>query len=467
MRIKPVVKFVLFVCYFLSHLFLQAQPLKIAVISDLHYMDSSLLIKDGSAFMNRMKGNRVLLKESPAILKATVDRLINENVNLVLITGDLTKDGEYVSHKGVIGTLNPLLEKGIKVLVIPGNHEIDNKHALSFEGDIVRKVPGISSADFRQLYENFGYKTAIQTDTASLSYVNEPMEGLRVLCIDDCESRDKQATRRWIMQQIVTARAEGKHVIGMMHHNVVEHFEHEGLSKGYMTDDFVEVQKELMSAGLNTVFTGHFHANDIARADDDKGNYLYDVETGSVSAYPNPYRVIELSGDSMRITTDYIDSIGAIFPDKLDFQHYARQQAEKSISETINNLADHYYSRISASIPRLAAPFFEMPDKDTLLNLAKSLFPGVTDLIIAHYCGNENLMDSAAIKRDELLENTDIFIHEFSKTSAGIWSSFIERTIKNSMEFKQMKEIVSSIWNDQTGSGEPVNDLTLTINLFH
>jgi len=473
MKIKPIITILFFVCFSLSPFILPAQTLKIGVISDLHYMDSSLLIKEGNAFNRRMYGNRVLLKESPAILEAAVEQLINENVDLVLITGDLTKDGEYVSHKGVIKKLSPLLDKGIKVLVIPGNHDINNQQALSFDGDISKAVPTITSAEFRQLYENFGYKTAIQTDTSSLSYVSEPVEGLRILCIDDCEYHNKPETRRWMLQQIETAKVQGKQVIAMMHHNVVEHFDYEGTFSNYMTDDFEEVQKELMEAGLNTVFTGHFHATDIALANDENGNYLYDVETGCLAAYPCPYRIIELSGDTMHIKTNYIDSIGIELPYKLDFQTYARHEAEKRFSEIIINLVDHYYPKISASIPRMAAPFFEMPDKDALLKLTSRLFPGATELVIAHYCGNENLMDSAAFKRDELLENTDIFVHEFSKASAGRWSSLIENAIQNSKELNQLKEIVWSIWNDRPGPGyrdedrkqtqEPVNDLNLTI----
>ena len=38
-----------------------------------------------------------LLKESPAILKTAVDDLLNDSVNIVLVTGDLTKDGELIT----------------------------------------------------------------------------------------------------------------------------------------------------------------------------------------------------------------------------------------------------------------------------------------------------------------------------------------------------------------------------------
>lgn len=461
MRIK---RLLFFVCLLFFTFIVRAQSLKIGVITDLHYMDSALLIREGSAFDQYTKGNRVLLKESPAIVKAAVNMLIKDSVDLVLITGDLTKDGEYVSHKGVIKELTPLLENGIKVLVIPGNHDVNNPRAFGFDGDSLKAVATITPLEFRQLYGNFGYNTAIQVDANSLSYVSEPVEGLRIICIDDCENQNKLKTRKWVLKQIGTAKAQGKQVLAMMHHNVVEHFDHEGSFPYYMTDSFEVVQKELLDAGVTTVFTGHFHASDISLLSDDKGNNLYDVATGSLSAYPCPYRIVEVSGDSIRINTNYIDSIDIFYND--GFKVYARREAERRFSDILNSLVDRYYPKISASVPKMAAPFIDIPDKESLKKLASRLFPGATELVLAHYCGNENLVDSASFKRDSLLGNIDLFVRELSKASAGMWSNLIERTIQNSDELRMLKEIVRSIWDDVIDETlGPVNDLNLTIVL--
>lgn len=95
--------------------------------------------------------------------------------------------------------------------------------------------------------------------------------------------------------EIAQAKAQGKQLVGMVHHGVVEHFDYESVyAAPYMLDNFAELQRLLMNAGVNVMFSGHFHASDISRVDDRLGNHLFDVETGSIVTYPCPYRIMEL-----------------------------------------------------------------------------------------------------------------------------------------------------------------------------
>jgi hypothetical protein len=488
--------FIAFVCSFLVSSFLQAQPLKIGVLSDLHYMAPSLLIQDGTAFDKVIRADRKLLRESPAILKAAVENLLNDSVNIVLITGDLTKDGERISHKEVAGMLQPLLDRGIKVLVIPGNHDINNPFARNFNGSVLKGVATVSAEEFRTIYNQYGFETAISTDSSSLSYVSEPVEGLRVLCIDDCEYYKntfmskgdasnscvtggciKPATMQWILQQIGDAKVQGKQIIGMMHHNVVEHFDYEGSMPGYMVSNYKNVEKQLMGAGLNVIFTGHFHASDIARTDDRKGNFLYDVETGSMVTYPCPYRLIGLSGDSMEIETMYMEHPDIALPAGTDFQTYARKELTKGLSAWITDMVSQYYKNLSSSVPKSLASIVKVPEEQVILNLAsKQLIPDATDLVLSHYCGNENLMDKAASRRDDLLRDIDDFVSDVAKVSSGFFAPMTEKYIENLDEMKRIKDMVNSIWNDRVEPGypgkdeelqnhEPINDLNLLIVL--
>lgn len=483
-------------CSFFVSPFLQAQPLKIGVISDLHYMAPSLLIQDGAAFEKVLHTDRKLLRESPAILKATVENLLNDSVNVVLVTGDLTKDGELISHKEVAEMLRPLLEKGVKVLVIPGNHDINNPFARNFNGSVLKSVATVSAEDFRTIYHQYGFENAISTDSSSLSYVSEPVEGLRVLCIDDCEyykntfmSKGSKSntcitegyiqptTIQWILQQIADAKVQGKQIIGMMHHNVVEHFDYEGSIPGYMTVNNKSIEKQLMAAGMSVIFTGHFHASDIARADDRKGNFLYDVETGSIVTYPCPYRLIGLSGDSMKIETKYIEHPNITLPAGMDFQTYARKELTKRLSAMMNDMVNKSYKNMSSSIPPSLASFFKVPDKQVILDMAsKHLTSDAADLILSHYCGNENLMENAANRRDGMLRNMDDFVSDVAKESSGIFAPMTEKYIENRSEMKCMKDLVNSIWNDRVEpeypdkndglqNHQPINDLNLMILL--
>ncbi len=80
---------------------LDAQKEKICVASDLHYFDPALLINDGPAFHQYIMDDRKLIKESSAIVKSLFKSIIEEKPDILLIPGDLTKDGELVSHQNL------------------------------------------------------------------------------------------------------------------------------------------------------------------------------------------------------------------------------------------------------------------------------------------------------------------------------------------------------------------------------
>ena len=294
---------------------------KIAVISDLHYMDPSLLKADGTAFQTYLMQDRKLLAESGAILQQVFLKLRIERPDLVLITGDLTKDGELVSHKWILKQLELLKINRIKVLVVPGNHDINNPDAKLFDGDNTSPVSTITPENFKTLYADFGYKNTISRDQNSLSYVSEPIKGLRILALDANEYYNntpdycvvagniKDETMVWAKAQLADAKAKGKTVIGMMHHGLVEHFMGESvLFKDYLVDNYISRSEELMQAGLKVIFTGHFHANDAIQTN--SGNFiLTDIETGSPVSYDSPYRIVNLTDNKLFVRTKNIERI--------------------------------------------------------------------------------------------------------------------------------------------------------------
>ena len=96
----------------------------IAVVSDPHVMTSSLLesgAETQSAWTTYYAGQRKMLLESEGLFTQFVNAIKSSSVDIVLVTGDLTKDGEEVSHTFVRTKLSELTGK--KVYVIPGNHD--------------------------------------------------------------------------------------------------------------------------------------------------------------------------------------------------------------------------------------------------------------------------------------------------------------------------------------------------------
>jgi 3',5'-cyclic AMP phosphodiesterase CpdA len=316
--------------------------LKIAVVSDPHYLHSSLLInnaENGAAFQKDLVANpnKALMAYSASIFKSVFVDLIKEKPDVLLIPGDLTKDGELVSHEQMAGYLNMLREKGIKVFVVPGNNDIRNKDAVGYNGDFSYPVTNISPEQFRNMYMNHGYGDAIARDDASLSYVAELVPGLRLLAIDACMynpvgSRGghlSSKTQMFIYDQLNKARDKNIPIIAMMHHSLIEHMTNENLFiRNTVLDSSQAVAEAMMSLGLEVIFTGHGHSNDITQYVKGSG-ILYDISTGSTLTFPSQFRMVTLKNKEMQISTQYVTEIAETLPEGQKFTDYAEKlQAE-------------------------------------------------------------------------------------------------------------------------------------------
>ena len=98
---------------------------KIFVVSDPHVMAPELLVEDGMAFQKVETSTEKLFRYSYDFFSAIKDTILQRKPDLVLMPGDLTKSGELVSHQVLISMLDEIREQGIKVLVIPGNHDLN------------------------------------------------------------------------------------------------------------------------------------------------------------------------------------------------------------------------------------------------------------------------------------------------------------------------------------------------------
>lgn len=297
---------------------------RFAVISDPHFYDTDLGIS-GSAFETYLAHDRKMLRESEAILKAALEKIKAERPDFLIIPGDLTKDGELSSHTKLSGYLEDLEREGIEVFVVPGNHDINNPHAVSFEGDQMTPVANVSPDQFAEIYARFGYDQAIFRDPASLSYVAEPVKGVWLFGIDSCRYTNNlteghpttggalsQETLGWIKKRLAEARRRHKTVVGFMHHGVLEHYTGQTqLFSDHVIENWQKVSQTLAGDGMNLIFTGHFHAHDITKKQG-VDDLLYDIETGSLVTYPSPFRMVDLHGRNAAVVRSFrVDAIDA------------------------------------------------------------------------------------------------------------------------------------------------------------
>lgn len=286
---------------------------RIVVISDTHVMAPELLVSEGEAWTNYISGHPKMLDYSQPLFDEMVTKIKDEiKPDLVLITGDLTKDGEQLSHSYVINKLDELREAGIQTLVIPGNHDRGaNAGAVSFDGENTTAVAVADDDWFATQYANYGYGTSSERESTSLTYACEPIEGLVVIGIDSgTEGSLSSATLEWIVGKALAAKESGNKVIAMMHHPLIPHFTGvENFVEWAVLKNYETVRNTLADAGIKVVFTGHFHTSDIAMDKNaDLSREIYDVTTGSLISYPCDYREVTLSNDlsELSITTGHM-----------------------------------------------------------------------------------------------------------------------------------------------------------------
>lgn len=300
----------------------QDMNLRIAVMSDLHYLSPDM-IADTEDFEHAFNSDRKLLKESSSVLHEMLERVRADKPDILLVSGDLTKDGEQECHAALAKQLQQLQQDvpGLKIYVINGNHDIRNYNAKNFNTPDGKAVPATRThpEDFKRIYD-FVYSdpTVIATFTpaagneaGSLSYVARPVEGLTVIAMDTCRyssdntsnGDDEHETsgaisadlEKWVIEQTAAAKARGDLVIGLEHHGLVPHFDVQPtILPMYLVNGYERIAQEYADAGMSVVFTGHMHAVDIAAMTTKAGNTFYDIETGSALTYPCPVRFVDL-----------------------------------------------------------------------------------------------------------------------------------------------------------------------------
>lgn len=320
MKYNIILSIILFFGWCFTSCALEPQSLKMGVISDTHYL-SEQLMDNGSAIENAVNTSGKDLLAVPEIIDQVLAEYLKSDIKVLLIPGDMTKDGEKQSHIDFVNKLQPLLDKGIKVFVIPGNHDINVPNPSGYKGEKTYPVENITPADFSQIYRNCGYADALKRDTASLSYVAQLDDNSWLLAIDGCRYQEyttstissgqiSPATEQWILDVLAEAKQKDIQVMGMMHHGLVEHIMFQAtFFKDYVINDWQRLAPLFADSGMKVIFTGHFHANDITEYRSPAGNKIYDIETGSLCAYPFAYRFIEMDKKGLKISTKNITSI--------------------------------------------------------------------------------------------------------------------------------------------------------------
>lgn len=401
---------------FIATTLAQAQT-KIAVISDTHVMSPELIINDGTTWQNFLKSDRKLLDYSQEVYDVLIEKFLTDKPDILLITGDLTKDGEKLSHQYVVAGLDRLREAGIRVYVIPGNHDRGTEKAFFFDNENKSKAEVASNTDFENLYKNYGYNSTSVRDTTTLTYACEPVRGLMLIGIDSGNNGSLSTTTlNWVSYQAEKARNEGKQVIAMMHHPLFPHVNNLDQFMGsYCVNDHDNVRNRLIDAGIRVVLTGHVHMSDIAKDyNAELTDSIYDVNTGSPISYPCDYRVMTLSEDmkQLSISTEHVSEL----PSDEDFANTAKTRLQNYVQKYATNIiSNEMFGNILTAMITLHAEGNENESSDS------------RSLISLYEMGSSTLKSNASIiaklnTRGLTLEDAEAMMYSMleDKSSYGV-----------------------------------------------
>ena len=278
--------------------------MKITFIADTHHY-SKTLGTQGKAYELRSGSDQKCLAETGDIIDAAFSQMANSDTDAVFILGDVSNDGERISHIEFREKLYEL-KKSKPVYIITATHDwCCDGNPRRFAGDeVFSDVEVMKSEELPEFYGDFGPKQAVDsfiTKIGTVCYTVDLGESVRVLCLNDDKNENDHAgfteeCWRWIESQIKKAKDDGCLLIGIEHHLIMPHISPLFAVGSTCVADREYVASRFADAGLRYMFVGHSHMQSTARFTSEKGNTITEVNVGSLCGYPAPIVEVTVNG---------------------------------------------------------------------------------------------------------------------------------------------------------------------------
>ncbi len=320
---------------------LQIEQPNFWVISDNHFFAKTLF--EESAVFKEFEAGAVGkdLRYSQDLLAALVEKALIEQPTGLILTGDLTLNGEKESLDQMTQTLAPLKKAGIFVFAIPGNHDIHNGWARKFTQDQQLVAHQISPSDFKTAFSD-GYEFSVSQDAHSLSYAVD-LATYRLVFVDSnlysetfskeapiTQGRVKEKTLTWLEQVLSQARETNKIPLLFLHHNVLAH--NEKVQQAFVLNNASNVLDLVATYQVPVAFSGHIHLQDITKSP--TLPKFYEITTSAFSIAESHIGHVTLQPDQLNYEVEnfdprpYFTAAQRKKPDLNDYPNYLVQRYE-------------------------------------------------------------------------------------------------------------------------------------------
>ncbi|WP_394405275.1 metallophosphoesterase [Streptococcus sp. 20-1249] len=359
------------------------KPISFAIVTDLHYLSSKLT--DNGGFFTKMidhaDGKNMYYIEE--ITDAFVDQVIRLKPEYLILSGDLTFNGEKQSHLELAEKLSKIRNSDIEILTIPGNHDIERSSAAKFIGDGYQFVPTISKKEFQGIYGLDNLQLSLQKDDNSLSYVYKSRSDLWFLMLDSNANRDNSLsdeTLEWVEQVLKTAQKNHAKIIAVSHQNLLPH--NPQFSNGFLISQADKLRELYQKYGVLINFSGHIHIQHIEQGQ------VPEIVTSALSVSPHQFSLVKYDGKKLNYQTQALSleewAKWKGYSDKylLNFSTYSRKFMEeigaKKAEEGLDKekLLDQEVALLRETFGQLNADYFagnqvDLNDYNQGLNLWK------------------------------------------------------------------------------------------------
>lgn len=266
--------------------FFLMQATDLHVLSPEMYDDSELLRQ-----IEKMGDGKQIIG-SYDLFQKLITKVKSERPDGLVLTGDIVFHGDIESYRLVAKGLQELVDEGIRVYVLPGNHDW-NTTPYGYSGEEAHRIQETTVKDFEQIYHNFGPKQALFQDQASFSYVAEVNPSTWLIMLDASQpgkmSILQERTIDWLKPILKQAKDRNIQLITASHYNLFQH--HPMFERGYKligADQLLEILTEYPPL---IHLSGHLHVQHLAEQ-----SGVSEAVTGSLSVYPHHVAEIRPTG---------------------------------------------------------------------------------------------------------------------------------------------------------------------------
>lgn len=321
--------------------------LTIVHVSDMHYFSPSLIENEDFMWKVAMESDGKDTVQSALIVQAFGDDMIKLKPDAVVVTGDLTLNGEEVSHEELRDLLGKLKDIGIEVYVMTGNHDV-NMTAYRYTNDGVEEVPSFGSQRFEDHWWDFGYGDALSQDRWSNSYIAKLNEKTWLLAVDSntgSKGTIRKSTLDWIDENLAKAKQEGIRVISATHQNLFVH--NENFVWGYQLNNAAALIELYEKYGVEVNLSGHLHVQTIVES-----NGIADIAVSALVDTPLQYGILTVSGDKLSYRTREISNEALKSKAKEVFDECTRNKVKNELLNVLDPVVAQKMMDIAVQLNR-------------------------------------------------------------------------------------------------------------------